>query len=170
MKKNLKVMTRRFSYFRISIAIILSLLHVQAMADSNLKVPRFVTIKSGKVNVRVGPGTHFPLKWIYTKTALPVEIIAEFDTWRKIRDVDGSDGWVHQNMLVGKRNVLIKKTCIMNDSPSSQGKPVAQVNENATLQLIASDDGWCLLKSNRIKGWAKKENCWGVYKDEIIKG
>lgn len=165
-------MTHKYFCIRISILaiIILNLFQDPASADTNLPIPRFVTIKSGKVNVRVGPGTHFPLKWIYTKSSLPVEIIAEFDTWRKIRDSDGSDGWVHQNMLVGKRNVLVKKTCIINDKPSIQSKPVAQVNENAILQLIASDEQWCLLKSNRIKGWAKKENCWGVYKDEIIKG
>jgi len=149
--------------------LIFLLLLSPASADTTLPIPRFVTIKSGKVNVRVGPGTHFPLKWVYTKSSLPVEIIAEFDTWRKVRDMDGSEGWVHQNMLVGKRNVLIKKNCLMNGKPCDQSRPVAKVNENAILQLVRSDDGWCLLKSGKIKGWIKKEHCWGIYKGEVIK-
>ena len=140
-----------------------------SMGDAGLPIPRFVTIKSSKVNVRVGPGTHFPLKWVYTKSSLPVEIIAEFDTWRKIRDYEGSEGWVHQNMLVGKRNAIITKNCLMHEKATEHSNPIAKINENAILQLVSCDDKWCQLKTNNIKGWASKENCWGVYKDEIVK-
>src|ERR1700754_2071462 len=83
-----------------------------ALADektnpSGLPLPRFVTTRSTPINVRVGPGTRYDVAWIYLKPGTPVEIVAEFDTWRKIRDVDGSEGWVHQNLLSGKRAGLV---------------------------------------------------------------
>ena len=79
-------------------------LPVQAADNpSGLALPRFATTRSTPINVRVGPGTRYGIAWVYVKAGTPVEIIQEFDTWRKIRDVDGSEGWVHQNMLSGKR-------------------------------------------------------------------
>lgn len=153
----------------VQLLIILMSFSSLSVADSGLPTPRFVTIKSSKVNVRVGPGAHFPLKWVFVKSSLPVEIIAEYDTWRKIRDFEGADGWVHQNMLVGKRNVIIKKTSILVKKPSENGKTIAQINENAIAKLVACDEKWCQVKANDFQGWLLKENCWGVYKDEIIK-
>src|SRR5690606_32151677 len=70
---------------------------------SGLKLPRFVSTRSNPINVRVGPGTKYDIAWNYLVSGVPVEIVQEFDTWRKIRDVDGDEGWVHQSLLVGTR-------------------------------------------------------------------
>ena len=75
----------------------------QAGNPSGLKLPRFASTRSDPINVRVGPGTKYEVAWIYLKPGVPVEIVQEFDTWRKIRDVDGEEGWVHQNLLAGTR-------------------------------------------------------------------
>jgi SH3-like domain-containing protein len=74
---------------------------------SGLPLPRFATTRSDPINVRVGPGTKYAIAWTYVKAGQPVEIIQEFDTWRKIRDVDGSEGWVHQNLLTGVRSAIV---------------------------------------------------------------
>ncbi len=79
----------------------------RAEGPSGLPLPRFVTTRSEPINVRVGPGTRYDIAWVYVKAGTPVEIIQEFDTWRKIRDVDGSEGWLHQNLLQGKRAGLV---------------------------------------------------------------
>ena len=78
-----------------------------ALGKSGLPVPRFVSLKAGRVNVRVGPGEDYKVAWVFTRPALPVEIIQEFDTWRRIRDSDGSVGWVFHSLLSGKRTAVV---------------------------------------------------------------
>src|SRR3989338_5933265 len=76
-------------------------------AEKN-SVPRFVSLKPSEVNARVGPGPNYPIEWVYLKAGLPVEVIVEFDTWRKIRDIDRAEGWVHQSMLCSKRRGIVQ--------------------------------------------------------------
>src|SRR5581483_9127238 len=86
---------------------------------SGLPVPRFVSLKPEEANARTGPGTRYPIAWVYRRPGLPVEVIEEYDLWRKIRDIDGATGWVHKSMLDGRRTVMIKskEACILrNDS------------------------------------------------------
>ncbi len=81
---------------------------------SGLPVPRFVSLKSDKVNVRAGPNKDHDVAWVYNRSALPVEVTAEFETWRRIRDWEGAEGWVYHSLLSGKRTALV--------SPQSKGK------------------------------------------------
>src|SRR5262245_5050819 len=70
---------------------------------SGLPIPRFASLRSDEVNVRSGPGTRYPVEWVFKRKSMPVEIVAEYDIWRKIRDWQGASGWVHQSLLTGKR-------------------------------------------------------------------
>src|SRR5262245_57081238 len=76
-------------------------------SETKLPIPRFVSLRSGEVNLRTGPGTNYPVDWVFVRRGMPVEIIAEFDVWRKIRDWQGTVGWVHQSMLDGRRTARI---------------------------------------------------------------
>ena len=75
--------------------------------NSGLPLPRFVSLRADEVNMRTGPGVQYPVEWVYKRQGLPAEIIAEFGTWRKVRDWQGTQGWIHQSMLSGKRNFII---------------------------------------------------------------
>ncbi len=74
-----------------------------AKGPSGLPLPRFVTLKSKRVNLRIGPSADYAVSWLYTKAGLPVEIIQEYDNWRRVRDADGTEGWVNQSLLSGQR-------------------------------------------------------------------
>jgi SH3-like domain-containing protein len=74
---------------------------------SGLPVPRFVSLKAERVNVRSGPTKDNDVNWVYTRAGLPVEIIAEYDNWRRIRDWEGGEGWVLHSLLSGRRTALI---------------------------------------------------------------
>ena len=78
-----------------------------AVGPSGLPVPRFVSLKSGRVNVRVGPGEDYKIAWVFVKSGLPIEVVQEFDNWRQIRDSDGATGWVFQSLLSGKRTAVV---------------------------------------------------------------
>src|SRR5882762_6474783 len=76
-------------------------------AESSLPVPRFVSLRSDEVNVRTGPGVRYPIDWVFQRKTMPVQILAEVETWRKIRSIDGTEGWVHQSMLTGRRTAIV---------------------------------------------------------------
>src|ERR1700738_2020313 len=79
-----------------------------ADSEASLPVPRFVSLHADRVNLRTGPGDRYPIDWVLTRRDMPVEIIAQFEHWRQIRDWEGTKGWVHQRMLAGKRDVIVQ--------------------------------------------------------------
>jgi SH3-like domain-containing protein len=139
-------------------------------AKTGLPVPRFVSLRSGHINVRVGPGLHYPLEWVFMRNHLPVEIIAEFDTWRKIRDAEGVGGWVHQSMLSGIRMVLVHGTeQNLYRKPDISSRVVAKVQNGVIGKLLTCQEKFCSVQIGSYKGWVLRENLWGVYKAELIK-
>lgn len=135
-----------------------------------MPVPRFVSLKSDEVNVRTGPGTRYPIAWVYRREGLPVEVIEEFDMWRKISDSEGTTGWVHKTMLEGKRNVVIKgkKAQIVRTDHEKDAKPLLKVEPTVIARLIECTKTWCRIQVDAHKGWIEKTNIWGVYRDEVI--
>lgn len=135
--------------------------------NSGLPIPRFVSLRSEEVNVRTGPGERYPISWVYRREGLPVEIIEEFDHWRKVRDYEGSEGWIHKSMLEGTRVALItNKTRTLYYSPDDSSPPLMRAQPLVTGKLIACTQDWCRLQIEGRKGWIKKTQIWGVYKQE----
>ncbi|MEJ0011620.1 MAG: SH3 domain-containing protein [Bauldia sp.] len=144
-----------------------------ALGKSGLPLPRFVSLKAGRVNVRVGPGEDYKVAWVFTKSALPVEIIQEFDTWRRIRDSDGQMGWVFHSLLSGKRTAVV--------TPWAKGDPLP-VRARATADAAVTaylqpgveaavdrcNGGWCNLSGQGFSGWIEQSQLWGVYPDEVV--
>ncbi len=145
-------------------------LYAAGVSNSGLPVPRFVSLKSDEVNVRTGPGTRYPISWVYRRAEMPVEVIEEFDMWRKIRDVEGTTGWVHKTMLAGKRNIIIKgKTArIVRIDHEKDAKPLLKVEPSVVARLVECNKQWCRIQVSGRKGWIEKAVIWGVYPDEIM--
>src|SRR5499427_4491448 len=78
-----------------------------ALTTSGLPIPRYVSLKSDHVNVRAGPTKDNDVAWVYTRSGLPVEITAEFENWRRVRDSEGSEGWVYHSLLSGRRTAVV---------------------------------------------------------------
>ena len=148
---------------------------------SGLPLPRFVSTRSTPINVRVGPGTKYDVAWVYVKAGTPVEIIQEFDTWRKIRDVDGSEGWLHQNLLVGNRAGLVapwmpdgERVALLRDRTEDSGVR-AWLTSKFRVDIKECDGIWCKVvatskpaggNSQAFAGYLRQAELWGVYKDE----
>lgn len=132
-------------------------------------VPRFVSLKPNEVNARVGPGPDYPVEWIYLKSGLPVEVIAEFDTWRKLRDPDNIEVWVHQSMLSSKRHVIVKGgEAIMYGDSSSLSQPLVRLQEGVVLDLLKFKGEWCQVRIYDFKGWVQRSLLWGLYPEENL--
>lgn len=138
-------------------------------AAQALKVPRFVSLRSGLVNVRTGPGMQYPIVWVFVRQGMPVEVTAEFDTWRKIRDIDGAEGWVHQNLLAGARSAIIQgEVRLLLRTPEVNGVPVMQAEPGVMGRLLTCNIAWCRLEIERRRGWLPREQIWGVYPGEAV--
>ncbi|OFW68205.1 MAG: hypothetical protein A2X70_05470 [Alphaproteobacteria bacterium GWC2_42_16] len=141
-----------------------------AYGEESPSVPRFVSLKPNEVNARVGPGPNYPVEWVYLKAGLPVEVIVEFDTWRKIRDIDKAEGWVHQSMLSSKRHAIVQNPeVLMYDAKSKQSAPLVRLQKGVILGLIKCQDTWCQTQIYDFRGWVERSALWGVYPNESIK-
>lgn len=141
---------------------------VEGKTSSGLPIPRFVSLGSEKVFVRTGPALRYPIKWVYQREHMPVEIIQEFDTWRKIRDMDGDDGWVHQSLLSGARSGIVKgeaKLSVHKD-PDANSSTIVYFEPNVVVSLDKCHGLWCKVSAQGYDGWAERKFLWGIYADE----
>jgi len=140
-----------------------------ADGPSGLALPRFVSLRSPEVNVRSGPGTRYPIDWVYRRRNLPVEIIDEFDTWRRIRDWEGTLGWVHQSMLQSRRTVLVGgEGATVRRDPQDDARPVARLEPGVIANLESCGALWCVVAAEDARGWLRRDQVYGVYPDETI--
>ena len=137
-------------------------------SSSGLPIPRFVSLSSEKVFVRTGPGLRYPIKWVYQREGMPVEITQEFDTWRKIRDVDGDGGWVHQSMLSGDRTGIVRgaENVFVRKKPEADSGPTTYLEPNVVVGLDACAGTWCKVTADGYSGWMERKSLWGIYDSE----
>lgn len=148
-------------------------------AGSGLPIPRFVSLKSDRVNMRNGPGTDYPTGWVYRRAGLPLEIIKEFEGWRQVRDADGAEGWVLQAFLSGRRTALVLPWELKASnappivpvyaSDSASAHIVANVEAGVIANLSSCDGRWCRVSIEQYKGYVEQKKLWGVYDGETIK-
>jgi SH3-like domain-containing protein len=156
-----------------TIALLLCLLSLPAWAaetPSGLPIPRFVSLKNAETNVRTGPGTRYPISWVYRREGLPVEVVEEFDLWRKIRDAEGTSGWVHKMMVEGQRNVMVtgKEARIVRIDADGKSKPLLKVEPGVIARAVECVPAWCRVQVSGRKGWLEKRYLWGVYPQETF--
>ncbi len=134
---------------------------------SGLPIPRFVSLKSDKVHLRVGPGKDYPIEWIYTKRGLPVEIIAEYDVWRKIRDHQGTEGWVHQQRLSGRRMAITTaEKQPLRRAEDAKAPVLAEIEQGVVTRILECDAAWCRIEVSGFRGWTQRTGLWGIYPSE----
>jgi SH3-like domain-containing protein len=145
----------------------------EQLGPSGLPIPRFVTLKTNKVNVRKGPSSDHAVAWVFQRKGMPVEITAEFENWRKIRDSDGSEGWILQHMLSGRRFAMAAtwakdKYVALHDDELATSGTVANLSPGAIAQVKSCDGDWCYMITDDYEGYAKQTELWGVYPGEIV--
>lgn len=131
-------------------------------------IPRFVSLKSGQVNVRHGPGESYAIDWIYQRRGMPVEIIAEHDNWRRIRDHEGIEGWVHFQLVDGRRMALVSGGPVSLYRRQDTATPgvAAIADPGVILSLRSCSIKWCRAEVSGYKGWVTRDNLYGVYDGE----
>ena len=137
---------------------------------SGLPLPRFVALKGERVNVRAGPGSRYPIVWVFQRKAMPVELLAEFEQWRKVRDIDGAEGWVQQSLLTGRRSaIVVGERRVLWSEPDESSIPLVVAEPGVQARLLKCQGDWCSIRIERDGGWMRRAHLWGVYPKEIVK-
>ena len=144
-----------------------------AVNTSGLPVPRFVTLRSDQVNLRTGPGEQYPIDWVFKRKNMPVEIVAEFKVWRKIRDVDGTEGWVYHSLLSGRRTgVVLTKSkdelVALHVKADAKSAIAAQLQPGVLATVKYCGSNWCRITGQGFEGFIPQERLWGVYPNEKV--
>lgn len=146
------------------------------VGPSGLPLPRFVSLKAGRVNARIGPGLNFPVDWLYLKPGLPMEIIQEYDNWRRVRDSEGAEAWINQSLLSGKRTGIAapwqrgKDALIaLRAEPAETAALAASVEPGAVGSILQCNGDWCEMSFGGVSGWMEQTLVWGAYPGEQIK-
>jgi SH3-like domain-containing protein len=144
-----------------------------AGSASGLPVPRFVSLKADKVNMHIGPAKTYEVKWLYQRQGLPVEITAESENWRKIRDAEGTEGWVYHSLLSGKRTAMVMAKAPddlvpVYAKPDAKGGVTAQLERGVVGTVRRCGGGWCQFSGRGFDGFIQETRLWGVYPNEKV--
>ncbi|TAK46677.1 MAG: aspartyl-trna synthetase [Xanthobacteraceae bacterium] len=162
-----------FALFGLAAGSVHAAKDMAAGSVSGLPVPRFVSLKSDHVNVRGGPTKDHDVSWVYTRAGLPVEVTAEFENWRRVRDSEGAEGWVYHSLLTGKRTaVVVLKSrddlVPLHDSADTASTVVARLQMGVVAQVKRCNGLWCRVIGGGFDGWIDQQRLWGVYPGEKI--
>lgn len=143
---------------------------------SGLPLPRFVSLKSGRVNSRIGPGVNYAVDWMYLKPGLPMEIIQEYDNWRRVRDADGAEGWINQSLLSGRRTGITAPwqkgkaaTISLHADPNVNSRTLAVIEPGVIGTIRSCNGEWCEMTFMDHTGWISQSQLWGAYPGELVK-
>ena len=126
-------------------------------------MPRFVSLRVDKANLRAGPDKYFPIRTVLLRRGMPVKVIDEFKLWRKVALYDGVEGWLHQSLITGRRTFLIlAEPADMHDEPSAEAEIVARLEPKALVGVSACDGEWCAVSAGRYRGWVLRSAGWGA--------
>lgn len=134
---------------------------------TGLPLPRFASMKSNNINARSGPGETYPIKVVYKRAGLPVQIVSEFKLWREIEDMEGERAWVHRAMLSGNRSAIITEETYAYPGKSNS-TPVAKLEKGAQVWIDECSLSHCEMHLDGVKGWLPKADIWGVYPNEVF--
>jgi SH3-like domain-containing protein len=140
---------------------------------TQLPIPRFVSLRSDEVYLRAGPGTRYPIEWVYKRRDLPVEILREFDVWRLVEDSDGIKGWMHQATLSGRRSFIVTGAdATLRSDAQESASPVAilRVGVVGWLRSCAAASDWCRVQVGDYRGYLQRSQIWGTLPGEVVAG
>lgn len=128
---------------------------------------RFVSLKSSEINMRVGPGIEYPINWVFMASNLPMQLVAEFGQWRKLRFIDNTEGWVHKNMISYKNTAIVVSNIAVLYKYESKSQPVARIEKNVIVRVLKHHKNWVKVSVCRLTGWMLKDDLWGVNSQDL---
>lgn len=137
--------------------------------ETNLPLPRFVSLKTDEGNARRGPSLEHRIDWVFVREDMPLLITAEYGHWRRVEDREGEGGWVHYSLLSGTRTVIVDQDQMpLRTQPEDTAQEIALIESGVVARLENCETDWCRISAGGYGGWAPKLALWGVGSDEVI--
>ncbi|MBB5516957.1 SH3-like domain-containing protein [Rubricella aquisinus] len=160
-------MSRRITALIFSILLIVTPGFAVAQGDrgpvTGLDLPRYVSLKGSKGNVRRGPSFGHPIDWVFVRRGMPLRVTAEYDVWRRVEDHEGEGGWIHSTQISGVRTALVRDDgLVLRERPTDRGRPLAELGEGVIVRLDECQGDWCIVQINGIEGWAPARTMWAT--------
>ncbi|MEL6584204.1 MAG: SH3 domain-containing protein [Pseudomonadota bacterium] len=133
--------------------------------ETGFPIPRYVSLKAKEANIRRGPGFDHRIDWVFQRRGMPLRVVAEYDVWRKVEDIEGEGGWIHATMLSGIRTVILTEEAALLDRPSDRGRAVARVEPQVVARLEGCEGDWCSVAVDDVRGWVPGPSLWGLNPD-----
>ncbi|ORE96944.1 hypothetical protein ATO4_10604 [Aurantimonas sp. 22II-16-19i] len=165
---------RRHTWRIICVATVFATIATPGSAGVDLPVPRFVSLKASKANVRSGPSLSYQISWVYVRSGIPLEIYQEFGNWRRIRGMDGKSGWINGALLSGRRTAQVaswaQTPVPLYAAPDKRSAVDAKLEQGVILNDLSCDGRWCAVavRQAQINGYLRQRVLWGVYPNEKI--
>lgn len=141
-----------------------------AAGGAETALPRFEVLHADKVNLRAGPGDRYPIEWVYLRKDWPVEVIAQFDHWRRVRDWEGTEGWVHEKMITQQHEVIVTGAIrALRQSPDPNAPMVARAEPGVVAKLDECRGDWCRIAAGDVTGWVQRADIWGVSASDVTR-
>nr|WP_246414430.1 SH3 domain-containing protein [Yoonia ponticola] len=136
--------------------------------ETNLPLPRYVSLKAAEANVRRGPSLSHRIDWVFQRRNMPLQVVAEYGHWRRVIDREGQGGWVHYTMLSGSRSVIVDQDRLrLRSKPRDDSRETVELELGVIARLGECELSWCRLTAGGYRGWAPKSVIWGVEPDEV---
>ncbi len=137
---------------------------------SDRDLPRFASVRGDKAHMRTGPGLRYPVEWVYVRRNFPLEITAEFEAWRKVRDWKGTEGWMISSVLSSRRTVIVTGagTHPLHREPAETAQVIAKLDPGVIARLLACNPDWCRVEVEGFRGWLPRGAFWGVLPGEKV--
>lgn len=131
-------------------------------------VLRYVSLDTDRAFMRTGPGLRYPVEWVFVREGWPFQVISEYGYWRKVRDIDGTSGWMHRNLLTSKRRVIVTGDVenVYEDKDITT-RQVAILEKGVVADLRSCEKDWCEIsvrnkQGDYLSGWARRDGLWGT--------
>lgn len=176
----------RWSHVRQALAVVLTILTIALIGaptgaqdqgnepsaangqTTGLPLPRFVSLAASEVNLRAGPGTRYPVRWVLQRRGMPIKIVGEDDVWRRVVDYEGTEGWIHASLLSSRRTVVVTGTTReLRRSASADARVVLRAEPGVIGTLLNCTSSWCLVEISDVRGWIERSSIWGVLDSEM---
>lgn len=130
---------------------------------TGLDIPRYVSLKGSKGNVRRGPSFGHRIDWVFVRRGMPLRVTAEYDVWRRVEDHEGEGGWIHSTQISGVRTALVRaETLTLRERPAERARPLAELTPGVIVRLDRCEGDWCVVQINGIEGWALADDLWAT--------
>ena len=154
-------MEKNSKHYLIILVLFFSILFFLPRSFANESV-NFLSLKNNEVYVRVGPSKEYPIKFIYKKKYLPLEVLDKSETWRKIKDFENNSGWIHISQLSKKKSAInTKNNSVLYKKSTIYSKPIARLEVGRLVLIKKCKEKWCKITSGGFKGWVFESSLWG---------